>query len=87
MKQRDDTYAIEDFATDSYTNFHGTHTTGIMAGGYKGNITVAKTDDQDISYKVTEANPYYGGATESEIVASCGDLRDQYIAFWCRRYY
>ena len=81
MKQRDDTYAIEDFATDSYTNFHGTHTTGIMAGGYKGNITVAKTDDQDISYKVTEANPYYGGATESEIVASCGDLRDQYIAF------
>lgn len=26
-------------------------------------------------------NLYYGGATESEIVASCGDLRDQFIAF------
>lgn len=81
MTQRDNTYAIEDFSTDSYTNFHGTHTTGIMAGGYKGNITAAKTDDQDVSYKVTVPNLYYGGATESEIVASCGDLRDQYIAF------
>lgn len=81
MKQQDNTYAIEDFATDSYTNFHGTHTSGIMAGGYKGNILAAKTDDQNLSYNVTVPNLYYGGATESEIVASCGDLRDQFIAF------
>ncbi|GAB6976763.1 S8 family serine peptidase [Prevotella falsenii] len=81
MKQQDNTYAIEDFTTDSYTNFHGTHTSGIMAGGYKGNILAAKTDDQNVSYNVTVPNLYYGGATESEIVASCGDLRDQYIAF------
>lgn len=81
MKQQDNTYAIEDFATDSYTNFHGTHTSGIMAGGYKGNILAAKTDDQNLPYNVTVPNLYYGGATESEIVASCGDLRDQFIAF------
>lgn len=81
MQQRDDTYPIEEFATDSYTNFHGTHTLGIMAGGYKGNIVAAKSDNQDVSYNVTVPNLYYGGATESEIVASCGDLRDQFIAF------
>jgi len=81
MQQRDDTYPIEEFTTDSYTNFHGTHTLGIMAGGYKGNIVAAKSDDQDVSYNVTVPNLYYGGATESEIVASCGDLRDQFIAF------
>ena len=56
-------------------------TPGIMAGGYKGNITHAKTNDNDRSYKVTGPNPFYGCATESELVASCGDLRDQYIAF------
>ena len=81
MQQRDDTYPIEEFATDSYTNFHGTHTLGIMAGGYKGNIVAAKSDNQDVSYNVTVPNLYYGGATESEIIASCGDLRDQFIAF------
>ena len=81
MSQRDNTYAIEDFTTDSYTTFHGTHTTGIMAGGYKGNITYGKTDDDDTSYPVSASNPFYGCATESELVASCGDLRDMYIAF------
>ena len=81
MSQRDNTYAIEDFTTDSYSTFHGTHTTGIMAGGYKGNITYGKTDDDDTSYPVSASNPFYGCATESELVASCGDLRDMYIAF------
>ena len=80
LTNRDNAYAIEDFTTDSYTTFHGTHTTGIMAGGYKGNITYAKTNDNDKSYKVFGPNPFYGCATESELVASCGDLRDQYIA-------
>ena len=80
LKDRDNAYAIEDFTTDSYTTFHGTHTVGIMAGGYKGNITYAKTDNNDTSYPVVAPNPFYGCATESELVASCGDLRDQYIA-------
>ena len=82
LSNRDDTYSIEDdFTTDSPTNFHGTHTTGIMAGGYKGNITYAKTNNDTTSYLVEAPNPFYGCATESELVASCGDLRDMYIAF------
>ena len=80
LKERDNTYAIEDFTADSYTTFHGTHTAGIMAGGYRGDITYAKSDNNDTSYPVTAPNPFYGCATESEIVASCGDLRDQFIA-------
>ena len=81
MKNKADSYAIENFTTDNNTNFHGTHTTGIMAGGYKGDITYAVTEDNDVSHNVQKPNPFYGCATESEIVASCGDLRDQYIAF------
>ena len=35
MAHKDETYSIEkDFTTDSEKSFHGTHTTGIMAGGY-----------------------------------------------------
>ena len=52
-----------------------------MAGGYKGNITYAKTNNDTTSYLVEAPNPFYGCATESELVASCGDLRDMYIAF------
>lgn len=68
MQQRDDTYPIEEFASDSYTNFHGTHTLGIMAGGYKGNILAAKSDDQNTSYNVTVPNLYYGGAGKATLI-------------------
>ena len=75
-------YAIEDFTTDSQTSFHGTHTTGIMAGGYKGTLQMAQASaNETTSTLVTASNPYYGCATESELVASCGDLYDQFIAF------
>ena len=78
----DNLFAIEDFTTDSRTSFHGTHTTGIMAGGYKGSLLMAQTAaDGATSTNVTADNPYYGCATESELVASCGDLYDQFIAF------
>lgn len=80
--QGDNLFAIEDFTTDSRTSFHGTHTTGIMAGGYKGSLLMAQTAaDGMTSTNVTMDNPYYGCATESELVASCGDLYDQFIAF------
>ncbi len=35
MKQQDNTYAIEDFTTDSYTNFHGTHTSVLWQAATK----------------------------------------------------
>lgn len=71
---------ISKFKTDDATAYHGTHTLGIMAGGYKGNITMA-TQGSMMSADIVEApNPYYGMAYNSEIVASCGTLQDYFIA-------
>ena len=64
-KSMDNVFAIEDFETDNRGQFHGTHTTGIMAGGYKGKATVAVTKDNKTSKNVEMPNPYYGIATES----------------------
>lgn len=72
---------VKNFKTDDATAYHGTHTLGIMAGGYKGNITMA-TQGSMISTDIvdTDSNPYYGMAYNSDIVASCGTLRDYFIA-------
>ena len=70
---------ISQFTTDDPTNFHGTHTLGTMAGGYTGSSKVASLSDGKASV-ATGANPYYGMATESDIVASCGTLQDFFIA-------
>lgn len=71
---------VSKFGTDNTGTFHGTHTLGIMAGGYKGVSTVA-TRQSAFAAKVEETNnPYYGVACESEIMLSCGDLMDMFIA-------
>ena len=70
---------ISQFTTDDPTTFHGTHTLGTMAGGYKGSSKVASLSDGKATV-ATSANPYYGMATESDIVASCGTLQDFFIA-------
>ena len=70
---------IDQFTTDDPTTFHGTHTLGTMAGGYKGSSKVASLSDGKATV-ATSANPYYGMATESDIVASCGTLQDFFIA-------
>lgn len=74
------TFAIEDFETDATEDIHGTHTLGIMAGGYKGKVDYAAKKSLQQGTIVNDVNPYYGSATESEIVASCGDLMDSFIA-------
>lgn len=69
------------FKTDDAAQYHGTHTMGIMAGGYKGQATVAVGDRATATSTLTAMpNPYYGVATESDIAASCGDLMDMLIA-------
>lgn len=72
---------ISKFTTDDKTSYHGTHTLGIMAGGYRGELNVAEANTStgfaDIS---SMANPYYGVAYESDIAAACGDLMDVIIA-------
>lgn len=71
---------IPNFTTDDRTTYHGTHTLGIMAGGYRGTSTVATSQDNGTATLTEEANPYYGVAYDSDIVAVCGDLMDLIIA-------
>ena len=71
---------LSKFQTDSYDTYHGTHTLGIMAGSYKGNLTMAAGTNQFDTKIVEQANPYYGIAYESDIAASCGELSDYAIA-------
>lgn len=71
---------ISRFRTDDSTAYHGTHTLGIMAGGYKGTVKVAEVESQLTTNIVEKANPFYGMAPESDIVASCGTLQDYFIA-------
>lgn len=66
---------IDQFFTDTYFAYHGTHTLNIFGGGYKGNVTIGENG------KTKEiANPYYGAAPESELAVSCGDLSDACVA-------
>ena len=61
--------------------YHGTHTMGIMAGGYRGELNVAEADASTGLANISSmANPYYGVAYESEIAAACGELYDIVIA-------
>ena len=69
------------FTSDSNESYHGAHTMGIMAGGYRGELTYAELQDSHNSPTFTGPNPFYGVAYESDIVASCGTLGDGYIAY------
>lgn len=64
---------IKKFTTDNSSSYHGTHTMGIMAGGYRGNAKVATIAEKDGQYvtSVNEnaSNPYYGMAYDADIIA------------------
>ena len=74
----DDIYTENDVlnvTTDNTKNNHGTHTMGIMAGGYKGNLTVATPNKTTGTATVAEQpNPYYGVAYGSEIAAAGSNI-------------
>ena len=72
---------IAKFKTDNDATFHGTHTLGIMAGGYRGTATVAEKVNSFKNQIVEIDNPYYGVAYESDIVASGVELSDMFIAY------
>ncbi|MDE5628049.1 MAG: S8 family peptidase [Muribaculaceae bacterium] len=61
---------ISRFTTENVNETHGTHVLGIMAGSYKGE---GKFGGMNVDC------PYYGIATESDIVIGCGDLYDNNI--------
>lgn len=76
---------IAEFTTDVASAYHGTHTLGIMAGGYNGPVKVAKPWDNPAvpqpAELITEDCKYYGVAPGSNIAVSCGDLADGFIAY------
>lgn len=77
----DNVQYITSFKTDDATTYHGSHTLGSMAGGYRG---IAKVAVGDLNTPVTindMPNPYYGAAYESDIAVGCGDLYDVIIAY------
>lgn len=64
---------------DTEQESHGTHTAGIMAGGYNGIVKYVNAWPENGSWgsEVVEvANPYKGIATESDILMACGVLLD-----------
>ena len=74
---------IQAYTTDSKEDYHGTHTMGIMAGGYRGTAKVATLADGNNKTAVAteEANPYYGVAYDADIVAAnCEEYTDILIA-------
>ncbi len=71
---------VRDFKTDDATAFHATHTMNIMAGGYKGNVTMADQNSLFGGDIYDAPNPYYGMAYEADLVAACGTLQDYFIA-------
>lgn len=71
---------ISQFSTDTKSTYHGTHTLGILAGRYKGDVEVATLNGGKATIS-TKANPFYGMAPESDIAVSCGDLQDVLIAY------
>ncbi|MDE5799518.1 MAG: S8 family peptidase [Paramuribaculum sp.] len=78
---------IANFQTENEQETHGTHTLGILAGGYKGKATY-RTATPNASYTaftdsatVYDANnPFYGVATASDILIGCGTFEDAAIA-------
>lgn len=67
-------FEISMFSTDDATADHGTHVLGIMAGSYNGPSTYAGGQSKK------EGNmPFYGVATESDIVIGCGTFYDSNI--------
>lgn len=67
---------LPSFQTDDNASYHGTHTMGIMAGSYRGDVSLCNEKGEI----VTAPCPYYGAAIDSDIAASCGQLSDMFIA-------
>ena len=64
---------IKKLTTDNVKTYHGTHTMGIMAGGYAGPTKAAVLEDAGSGVKAVVkegvANPYYGMAPGADIIA------------------
>lgn len=66
--------------TEDDDNYHGTHTLGIMAGSYKGDLVAGIRKSAFAGETATVPNPYYGAATGADLAIAAGALSDYYIA-------
>lgn len=68
--------AVAGYTTDDKTMNHGTHTTGCLAGSFKGNGDYYSVSGLSLSGSATahrnEPLPYYGMAPDADIVMGCG---------------
>lgn len=71
---------IHNIDTESDDTYHGTHTTGIMAGGYRGKLNVAVAKNAFEAEVSEMPNPYYGVAYGADIAAAAGSMSDYHIA-------
>lgn len=69
-----DATTVANFSTDDKSETHGTHVVGIMAGGYRGNVTT-----HNGSSTVTGAFTHYGVAPGASLALSCGVAYDANI--------
>ncbi len=65
--------------TEDGTTYHGTHTLGIMAGGYRGKVKTPVTTGLQTTIREID-NPYYGIAFDSDIALASGASSDYYVA-------
>lgn len=62
---------LKSFSTDSREWNHGTHTMGIMAGNYRGELSYGNADFEKHEISTVKTNnPFYGIATGSDIAAA-----------------
>lgn len=71
--------------TESSQTYHGTHTMGIMAGGFRGDVTAGVLLEDESNMPIgatveTLANPYYGVATDAALSVACGASTDYLVA-------
>lgn len=76
---------IPNIDTETDETFHGTHTLGIMAGGYKGKVKAAIKNNMMAGTVEEIDNPYYGVAYDADIALACGPESDYFIAMGCEQ--
>lgn len=73
--------------TETSSTFHGTHTLGIMAGGYRGKVKAGQLvqNPENPQYAIPQVseidNPWYGVAYGSDISIACGAETDMLMAY------
>lgn len=80
IQETHDRAYIPKIDTETSDTYHATHTTGIMAGGYRGTVKAAVAKNAFVAEVKEMANPYYGVAYEADIAAAAGSMSDYHIA-------